>query len=493
MSSTLFTSYTTPDIPAVNTSVLDQSIREEAPDLNRAVFLAFPSKFGLSKIAKFSKAEDIASSIGEENTFKYGLGQFYAKSFIKAGATVYHKRLEDPQATYANSILFLKDDQFGASTVLKLRDKDLLTTPDEEADETSDTEIRKASTLFSILGRGKGAGYNDLFTAYRSASEYESFEADSNGVKKYRFNFIQAGVYESGTEVKSKSDGILFSLMDIDPYTKQPINHATNGNYMHVNTVFKDSNDYISAQVNEKFQDQIREYPNIQSVRTEKSSPTLIVESAVTAANPSLSTASRDYYEVSIDDTNRSVPEFKIVRVLIEGDLDPIANPAIFGDVGTNYLLTVVNTNGTLSLKRNEITPTDPADVITPTWGSTDVAYLDGINAFYTFRVTATEFKIEVFEFLRWKLYDYLMTYNIQLLGGEDSIAGGFQLANGGINIDEVSNEMDNYFINDKEIREVLYPRYTFNYLIDWTNTAKTTDTLTVLADRIQRTMHIAG
>ena len=76
----LFDSYVDPDIPGVFTSVTDNSIAQETESNVRKVLIISPSKFGDdTRIMSFSDTEQLSNTLGNENSFKYGKGQFYAK------------------------------------------------------------------------------------------------------------------------------------------------------------------------------------------------------------------------------------------------------------------------------------------------------------------------------------------------------------------------------------------------------------------------------
>ena len=593
---TIFDSYTDPDIPGIFMSVTDNSIAEDTTESLRKVFIAGPTKFGDNTVMAFSKTEQLEAMVGKENTFKYGLGQFYAKSFIEAGATVLFKRIDDDTATYSNQLLYKNPDYYTGTSVgvdpfnalyfSNITEKDTLTTLDPEATtlkfkastdgvtiidnlftvqldgtQSVDTLINdkisasglqnvthikimqlpqgkfekpgniqiliwevislaaltsvtytkpivenlKEQTVFSLLGKGRGKGYNDLFNVFTSAEEYEKFDADQDGIISYKFNFINGTIYENGPEIKKKSNTILFSLMDIDPVSKNMITHASSGNNLWVNDYFGDSNAYVTAKVNSLYQEEIRKYPNIDAVLTEKNKPFFFVESSATQADVNLNPSDRVWYEVSINDSDRNAPtSFRIQRATFNARRQLTALPTFtYTDpvTGVNeyYLVTVDEANAKLSLNISKINFV-PAN-FAATYGDKEEAYIDGDKAFYMITLvhnTTTgrkEFAFEKFKFLRWELYSYLMRYNLFLDGGSDTVGGstGFINTDGSANVDAIANGVYEYFRNDKEIREVIYPKYTFNYIIDWTDSIKVKNVMTKLVDRIRRTMHICS
>lgn len=495
----LFDSYVDPDIPGVFTSVTDNSIAQETESNVRKVLIISPSKFGDdTRIMSFSDTEQLSNTLGNENSFKYGKGQFYAKELIKAGATVLFKRIDDEKASYANLILYTNPDTstgadaFVARNFSPVYDKDTLVTPDPTGDAT--IEAIKADTVFSLLAKGRGKGYNDLFTVFSSAEDYEKFEADDEGIVNYKFNFINGAIYENGSEVVKKSNTILFSLMDIDPTSKNIISHKTNGSTLHVNSIYTDSNSYMTAQINDLYIDEMRKYPNLDGLLTAKNKPFLFIESNTTVGNTTLSVDSRVFYEVQVNDSV-SPAQFRIQRATFTPNRQYTHVPTF--KIGSQaYVLSILDTNGSLSIKADAITLGGNT-----TYADGEETYIDGDKAFYTFKLEDDGagnpvIKTEIFKFLRWELYNYLMTYNMMLAGGEDSdslSSNGFVKADGSANTDAIANAIYAYIRDDKEIREVIYPKHIFNYMIDWTGSVKVKDIMFILADRLRRTMHIAS
>lgn len=515
--STLFDNYTDPDIPGVFTYVVDNSISEAQTESTRSVFMAMPLKYGDEKVMVFSKTSDLEAAVGSENSFKYGKGQFYARTFIDKGATLFIKRIDDPTATFANQLLRrnsayyglasgstpdYSQEAFSAIQFKNVTEKDTLIQV-APADTTIIIE-NKQETVFSLLAKGRGAGYNDLFAVYKSALEYETFDATDDGIKNYRFNFVNMDVYENNSftsEVKKKANTILFSLMDIDPITKNMITHKSNGKVLWVNDIVENSNFYMTAKINPTFQDELRKYPNIDSVLFDKSKPYFFVEGASTASDPTLPINARKWYEISINDSTTPAT-FRIQRATITPQRQVAAQPIFEVSVAgtpTFYQAIIDDTTPTVSLRFDSYTPSAPG-YIAPYSIANPNAYIDGDKAFYVIHLeynTSTsqvELKFEPFRFLRWELYTFLMRYNMKLNEGEDNTSSaGFINSDGSANIDAIAQRIYEYVRDDKELREVVYPKFTFNYLIDWTNTIKVKDIYARLADRIKRSMHIAS
>ena len=513
----LLDSYTNPDIPGVFTEVIDNSIAEINNLSKRTVFVVGPSKFGSDGLTPFETTENLASTLGDENTFKYGLGQFYAKSFILAGANVLFKRIDDPTATYANQLLYKNPAYYGDPTNGVAADytkepmagaffgdivnKDTLISPlpITNPNYSAANEAIKENTVLSLLATGKGNGYTDLFTTFTDAKDYEKFEADDDGLENYKFNFIYGRVLESGAEVKKKSTSILFSLMDIDPEKKNVISHRSSGANLYVNEIFEKSNLYMSMRINSIFKEEMRKYPTIDSVLTEKNKNFLYIESSTTFSDVNLLPSERIWYEIQVDDSGKT-PTFKIQRATFtsrrakrdfSGRVPTL--PTFLVD-GKKYILTIEDNNGKLSLKHNLITMAEET-----TYAEGEPAYIDGTEAYYTFvlRKNPANSNIEIvtekFRFLRWEIYSYLRKYNLKLNGGKDSTASnGFLNLDGSANVVAIANATYQYLIYNKEIREVVYPKYIFNYMIDWTQNIKVIDAMYLLADRLKRTMHIA-
>lgn len=528
--STLFDNYTDPDIPGIFTFVVDNSISETQPENTRSIFMAMPLKYGDEKVMVFSKTSDLEAAVGTENSFKYGKGQFYARSFIDARATVFIKRIEDPTATFANQLLRKNPLYYGTSYIAN----DGITVIPAAAPDTTqlafngiqfknviekDTLIQnvstdsklveenKTETVFSLLAKGRGTGYNDLFAIYKNADEYETFDSTDDGIKNYRFNFVNMDIYENNSyngEIKKKSNTVLFSLMDIDPTTKNMITHKSNGKVLWVNEMVGASNFYMTAKVNETFQSEIRQYPNIDSVLNDKKKPFLFVEGKSTSSLPAsaIKLYDRKWYEVSMDDSVTPAV-LKIQRATITPQRQ-VTSQAIFEVMvaGTKELKIayIDDTSTALSLQFERYTPADPASFV-PTYPlSNPLTYIDGKKAFYVLELlhnpvtNDVEFTHTPFRFLRWELYSFLMRFNMALNEGADNTStAGFVDKDGAANLEAISQGIYEYIRDDKEIREVVYPKFTFNYLIDWTETIKVKDIYARLADRLRRTMHITS
>ena len=513
----LLDSYTNPDIPGVFTEVIDNSIAETDNLSKRTVFVVGPSKFGSDGLTPFETTENLASTLGDENTFKYGLGQFYAKSFILAGANVLFKRIDDPTATYANQLLYKNPAYYGNPTNNIAADytkepmagaffgdivnKDTLISPlpITNPNYSAANEAIKENTILSLLATGKGNGYTDLFTTFTDAKDYEKFEADDDGLENYKFNFIYGRVLESGAEVKKKSTSILFSLIDIDPEKKNVISHRSSGANLYVNEIFEKSNLYMSMRINSTFKEEMRKYPTIDSVLTEKNKNFLYIESSTTFSDVNLLPSERIWYEIQVDDSGKT-SAFKIQRATFTsrrakrdfaGKVPTL--PTFLVD-GKKYILTIEDNNGKLSVKHNLINMAEET-----TYAEGEPAYIDGTEAYYTFvlRKNSANGNIEIvtdkFRFLRWEVYSYLRKYNLKLNGGKDSTASnGFLNLDGSANVTAIANATYQYLVYNKEIREVVYPKFIFNYMIDWTQNVKVIDAMYLLADRLKRAMHIA-
>lgn len=514
--STIFDSYTDPDIPGIFTSVTDNSISETTVESDRSVFLAMPLKYGSEDVMKFSKTEDLDAAVGSENSFKYGLGQFYARSFITAGATVFIKKVDDPTATFANQLLRRNNsyygingvatpdytqDAFGSVNFKNVSSKDTLI--QVTANDTAVLKENKQETVFSLLAKGRGAGYNDLFAVYSGATDYEKFDATDDGIINYKFNFVNMRIMENNSftsEVTQKSQTMIFSLMDIDPTTKNMITHKSSGAVLWVNDLVDNSNFYMTAKVNPSFQDEIRKYPNIEAVLADKNKPFFFVESEDTISDPTLTIAERKWYEISMDDSVTPA-KFKIQRATFTSTRQLTAQPIFEVQEGATkkfYQAVVRQNNATLSLDFVNYLPATAG--YTATYPIGKVAYIDGTDAFYTLKLSynstssQVELSYEPFRFLRWELYSFLMKYNMKLNEGEDNTTStGFINTDGSANLDAIAQGIYEYYRDDKEIREVIYPKFTFNYVIDWTGSAKVKDILYRLADRIKRTMNITS
>lgn len=98
-----------------------------------------------------------------------------------------------------------------------------------------------------------------------------------------------------------------------------------------------------------------------------------------------------------------------------------------------------------------------------------------------------------VYECLRHRIYSKLLEYSMKLYQGSD---GAYLNPNGTLNFGpSVANQQSakellvDFYNNNKDLREVLYPKYDFDYIPDWTENVMVQQAIINLADDIGLSM----
>ena len=461
-----------PNIPSVTTSVIDNSSIAVTLSGNRTVLMAGFSKFGLEGFTKYSDPKIFAAATGAPDLKKYGSAYIYAGAATIADNCLFY-RLLPSDATFANNII----NYTGNFNTYTITDKSQLL--------TSANDI-----VVSGLATNRGDGYNSIFITFSPSTAYEKMNADMYGETFYKFNFVQAEIYQQTSNgIVQMGDSVVFSLMDVDPTSNLPIIDTISGNNLFVNNIFKDANDFATLQVNENFSTEMLENSNIDIITG--SNRLIVADSVIPTKYYEIKVQTYNSIVVDANGVNQMVPATRLTTVITP--TAPKSSP-IFSYTDTNAATQYVQLTVT-----NSVISTIPADA--PVAGATGMAAanadytIDGTDAFYTLSVgTDGTFKYTAMDFLRLRMYNKLINYSMRLYSGFD---GANLNTNGKLNMygtsavgqENAKQLLVNFYNNTQVLREVLYPLYDFDYTVDWSNDADVSAAIINLADDIGMTM----
>lgn len=514
-----------PKIPGVTTSVIDQTSNEVSLLGGRVPFIPLFSKYG-NGFRYCTTPKELKYYHGEIDVNKYGLGMEFAYDAFQYTNKVLTYRLTSPDATYANYCVSVNKTAFEPAAYDQLTDEGLapsdsnkvvkvstfeeINSKDEYINALENTVAGASPVAFSILAQSTGVGYNDLFVTFSPAPDYEKLDANREGETNYKFNFIRSSIYEeTNGNVKALGDSFVFSLIDQDQYTGKIITDMYNGAELFVNQITKSQNDFVTFAIDTdaditsagSIREEMRKYATIDDLLAEKGQANRLIlidngkkyeivctADVVAQSDGSLKTVFTTSRVVKPDTfTYNSTDNVQYISFV---DSNNVTQYALLKWVPT----AVGSTTYTLGY---EIVTTAPGSNIP------SVRYLDGDNAYYQVSINAAgELVYSQVGFLRWYVYNYLLSHNIKLESGlDDSPANSNPLFNsaGYLNLPayavncKARDVMVRFFNETPEIREVLYPRYDFDYVPDWTGNIDVVNTITAFGDSLGMTMPLVS
>jgi len=458
-----------PNIPSVTTSVIDRSRIKKTIQGKRTILLPGFFKYGKEGFMTSDNIDEFKFHHGRINTKKYGNAYLYGLAAAKTDRVISYRLVPD-DATYANNAIKVLGDYESLPNIHSK--EELLMTNGE--------------IVLSAMATARGEGYNSIFITFKPATDFEKMDANVNGETNYKFNFVQAEIYEETVNgIKSLGDPVVFSLMEYDRLTDEPIFDKISGKNLFVNNIFKDANEFATLMVNEDYSYEMTEKANIDQVVDER----LIIEDKNVIGK---------FYEIKVETYDKIVPDANGVNQRIPTQrLTTVitTTPATAGD----KILKYDDGTGTEVGKRIEVDNSIISFVDVPvTADSVDYYDIDGQDAFYRMSVEdgTGEIKFNEINFLRHTIYTKLMNYSMKLYSGTD---GEFLHVNGKLNLfgpsapgkQNAVELMLDFYNNTPDLREVLYPKYDFDYMPDWTNIARVQQAIIGLADDIGVAMPI--
>jgi hypothetical protein len=474
-----------PIIPSVTTSVIDRSTITTTINGSRTILLPGFFKYGREDFKKHDSIDAFKYSLGREDIKKYGKSYLYGLAAAQTDNVITYRLLPD-DATYANNVIRNigtveepEGEYKSYPGIVSKTDMNYIPyLPGETPLGLPDSDV-----VLSALATARGEGYNSIFVTFEPAAGHEKMDSDVNGETNYKFNFVQAEVYEETINgIKSLGDPVVFSLIENDAITNEPIIDKTTGNDLFVNTVFKDANEFATLNVNEEFAQDMAAGATIDDLTDQR----LIIADSVTDDK---------FYEVKVETYDEIIVENGVnVRVPTQRLTAVITNTAATGDVVIKY----IDDTATEVAKQILITDSQITFVSAAVTGASVDGYIvDGEEAFYN--LTFSPLGILVMSeapLLRHMIYSKLMDYSMKLYTGTD---GENLHMNGKLNMQGTSAAgsqnakelMLNFYNNTEDLREVLYPKYDFDYIPDWTENIDVNVAIINLADDIGLSMPI--
>jgi len=269
------------NIPSVVTSVIDKSFltTEEAQKITPLIagFSAFGEEDKYYRLATSKEAE---YKLGKLDFKKYGLGVLYLRDSLRKTNSAYFKRIMPTDASFAN---FCIDKDGNEHTYKNIRTKKRLLEMapffevepiDKNSQEWLDWNNdrikyneaveERESLVLNHLAKGRGEAYNNIYVVYSEAKDYEKMDSNENGETNYKFNFIRADIYEqTPSGFVGIGDPIIFSLIDVDKDSNQPIVDQFVGLELFANIRVKEANEFLTIEINDDYIEEIREYRTI--------------------------------------------------------------------------------------------------------------------------------------------------------------------------------------------------------------------------------------
>ena len=448
------------DIPGITTSVVDYSIITRGIAGGRTPLIAGPSKFGDdTEIMEFNDPKTIKYLTGGPNYQKYGLALHYVSGALTVTGKVLFKRLVPSDAAYAN--IGIDIDSNG-----NLISKSYST--------INDKKYFLNEGILNHFAKNKGEGYNEFYIHYEIDPVTEKVYADDEGDPKYLYNFLKVTIFQKLPEgIKTIVGPLTVSLIDNDPKTNVPIIDITTGETLFINDRIENKNDFIDIKIKDLEIINFKNYLNINDLIQEKGTPELILKDTQTAIN----------YKVKANNSNN----LYLSATANEG-LDQVILK-YYNSGAWNYVKLYVE-NG--ELKTDSTTDVGPD---TPTY---EKVYAVGDLNFVEIYIDSETQELIVNEFKtsRSNLYKKLLSQDWILENGFD---GEYIHINDQINFngpsetnkENVKQLLLNFFNNNSEIKEIMFPKYVFHYTVDWTCDLDVINSIINLTDNIGRSLGV--
>jgi len=426
------------NIPGVTTSVIDYSNITNVNLGGRSVLIIGFSKFGDDQdYMEFSNGETAKTLLGGVNTAKYGKSVYYLLGALSVTSKVYFRRLLPKDSSYANIVI---DKNINSSVINDAKDITTLIT----------------ENILVNIAKNKGEGYNEFYVTYEPALDIEKIYADDEGDPDYKYNFLRVSIYQNTPNgVISILPATVVSLIDTDPFTNTPILDLTTSETLYINDKISSKNEFVNVFLNELYLPDIKKYPNIKSLIKDKNVPEMVLKDITTGVN----------YKVKANENADGTYNLFIEATKQEGL--PKLTLKYYNAGANNYKKFYVD-NGELKLDDDPEATSDT---------SHDALYTNATNNFVKLYIdpASQQLVIEEFKTLRSDLYKKLIKSNWQLQAGSDGqnlhINDLFNFNGpGDTNAENGKMLLLDFINNDKDLRETMYPRYKFDYLVDWTS-----------------------
>ena len=333
---------------------------------------------------------------------------------------------------------------------------------------TKDIKEIISKNILVNIAKNKGEGYNEFYVTYEPAFDIEKIYSDDEGDADYKYNFLRVSIYQNTpTGVITILPSTVVSLIDTDPFTNTPILDLATSETLYVNDKINSKNDFVNVFLNESYLPDIKKYINIKTLIKDKNVPEIILKDISTGINYKVKANEKDgSYNLYIEATkNEGSPKITLK----------------YYNAGANNYKKFYIDNRELKLDDD---PEATAD------NSYENLYTVATNNFVKLYIDPATQKLMIEEFntLRSDLYKKLIKNSWQLQSGTDGqnlhINDIFNFNGpGDSNSENGKMLLINFINNDKDLRETMYPRYKFNYLVDWTSDLDIINYITNLTD----------
>ena len=519
-----------PNIPSVVVTIEDRSYLQPILSSGRTVLIPFFSKYGNEDFQEWATWDEFQSKFGTANPKKYGAAQIFIKGASQFTQSFLGKRLLPTDATYANKLILFSASGIYVNSIPGVKDASGFNIGGE-----------LPSGFLTFHGNGRGSGYNDIVIKFEPLEEYTRFYADENGIPQYQFNFLAATVYErqgNGTLIQLEQNKIPFALVDIDPTTGATIKDIYDAMSLNIEERFENISNYVRntlIDMNGELEEHLgpKDLDSVLFWDAEVSKPAYIVfedgditveyidedkDKAVESARfHYIDADSNDAYAIVKVTNGKIVIADDTANGTQSGDLEEmkiasskafytfkISDRGNFGGAATQEFSVVA--------KDKQLTVTVPFGCEGATVIVDDVIVVEGED--YTVNgntvlfnkplgygqnvkiISANEnnkpaIKLTQFKFARYELWKYLIENGVQLENGFD---GANLYINGMLNFDgpgETGKEnakmlLVDFYSTNPDLREVLYPKYDFDYVPDFSMDPDVQAAITNLCDFIQ-------
>ena len=483
-----------PNIPGVTTSVVDQSTIDVVVNNNRTILLPMFSKYGKEGFTLSVGTDQFEYNHGSMDLKKYGIAYLFGLAAAKNNKVISYRLLPD-DASYANNCLNF-DGTY--ATISGVTSKELVF----KTKNSSGVLVDNNTIVLAALAKNRGEGYNSVFVTFSEATDFEKADANKDGETNYKFNFVRATIYEetsTGGGVVALGDPIVFSLMDVDPLTNEPILDKTTAQDLYINNIFRDKNDFMTLMINDNststYQSEMLKDANIDMVTNFRR---LILKDPSQELYYEIKMENYTTMEPDVNGINRAVVKQRLAKVITNSL--PLDNYVKYIKAFDNTIVELAVDATTKDLIIKTVDATSLANINASGKTISKTVTIDGEDSFYTLTasLSGATYVIDepkVYECLRHRIYSKLLTYSMKLYKGSD---GAYLTSNGTLNFgasatgqQSAKELLVDFYNNNKDLREVLYPKYDFDYLPDWTENVMVQQAIINLADDIGLSMPI--
>jgi len=448
------------DIPGITTSVTDYSVITPSITGGRIPLIAGPCKFGKEDLMEFTDAKQVKQLTGGPKYQKYGLALNYVLGALTVTGNVLFKRLLPSDATFANIGIEDNNGNYISKSYAGITDKLAVQNLD--------------NNVIIHYAKDRGEGYNEFYIKYDTDLMSEKIYSDEEGESKYKYNFLRATIYQVLPDgIQVIAGPITVSIIDNDPKNNNPIVDVSTGETLFINDRIESKNSFINIKLSDKYLNDMKNYLSIEDLIKEKNTPEVILKDINGDTN----------YKIKADSNNNIYTE-----ATSQEGMDQVILKYYSSGAWNYEKLYVEN-------KEFKHESTTDVDSDTPTY---EKLYIIGDLNFNDMYIDSDskELIVEEFKTVRSEIYKKLLNQKWNFENGFD---GKNLHINGLINFNGTSEEgkenvkelLMNFFNENEDIREIMFPKYKFNYVVDWTTDLDVINSIINLTDSTGRSLGI--